>query len=144
METDKMNEETEKPGKPGKPPAATESAAVAQRSQSPPEELTPTRIAKMEAGLRAYHDAEQQIETLQRVRDQLLLDVKDKDLEIRSLNERLDNQRDDHQSARSNLESRLITAEAQRDQAVAEATALKTFLSSMKAIWDRIPNGSRS
>jgi hypothetical protein len=135
----------EKPGKPGKPPApmiASEPEG-SQEAAPPATSLTPTRVAQMEAGLRAYQEVEQENETLRRSLADARQDIKAKDMEIASLRERMDTMMDDHATILNAAESRATAAHAERDLAVAEASALKAFLASMKAIWDRIPNGAK-
>jgi hypothetical protein len=136
----------EKPGKPGKPPASIASEPEGSQEAAPPapSPLTPTRIAQMEAGLRAYQEVEQANETLRRSLADAQQDNKAKDMEIASLRERMEAMKDDHATILNAVESRATAAQAERDLAVADASALKAFLASMKAIWDRIPNGARS
>jgi hypothetical protein len=122
----------EKPGKPGKPPTEVS-------DQAAPAPLKPTRIAQMEQGLRAFHEAEQLNETLRNQLEETRRDLKAREMEVASLNERIVTLRDDHAATLNATESRCTAAQAERDRAVSEATALKAFIASMKAVWDRIP-----
>jgi chromosome segregation ATPase len=99
--------------------------AQKQELQRPMKE---SRRSIMEAGLRAYHETAQEMEELKAQIDRLNLDLKAKDMEIASLNERIHTMRDDHASVVTNYESRIVTADAQRSEAIAEAVVLKTVL----------------
>jgi uncharacterized protein YPO0396 len=105
----------------------------------PPAPLTPTRVAHVEQGLRAFQETEAEMEGLRKDLDRTRQELKARDLEIASLNQRIETMRDDHASERNRLESRSTTCEAARDEAVSEMTALKTILASMKKIFDLVP-----
>jgi uncharacterized protein YhaN len=123
----------EKPGKPGKEPERETAQEVARP-------MGPARLQQMEAGLRAYHETADEMEQLRTQLTDARQDLKARDMEIASLNERMTTLRDDHSQIATAYESRLATVQAERDNAVSEATALKTIISSLKRVLQMEPS----
>jgi chromosome segregation ATPase len=111
----------------GKPPAK----AIAE-VQKP---LKEARRGQIEAGLRAYQEAAQEVEELKSEIDRQRRDLLARDMEIASLKERADQMMEAHSRELSMLESRVHDCQSTRDQAVAEKTALQTLLVSMRSIF---------
>lgn len=110
--------------------------AAKQELQKP---MKSTRLATMEAGIRAYHETAQEIDDLKDTIAHNEAELKAKQLEIDSLNGRIETMRDDHASAITTLESRVHECEAQRDRAVAEKVALDTIIASMRQVLKLAP-----
>jgi hypothetical protein len=139
-----MNEKPEKPGKPsGQEEAIRATEASGALERAPPPTLSPTRVAHVEQGLRAFQETEAEMASLRNNLNQAHIDIKERDLEIISLKMRVETLREDHAGFQNVSDSRTMSLQAERDRAVSEATALKAFIASMKAVWDRIPNGSK-
>jgi chromosome segregation ATPase len=113
----------------GKPPAKVE-------VQRP---LKEARRGQIEAGLRAYQEAAQEVEELKAEIDRQRRDLLARDMEIASLKERADQMMDAHAQQLTLLESRVHDCQSVRDQAVAEKVALETILSSMRSIFRLAP-----
>jgi hypothetical protein len=136
-----------KPEKPGKPqaPADAPAANETQSGASPPaaQELQvpmrESRKRRAEAGILAHYEAEEENVQLKETIMALQQDLRASQMEATSLRERMEAQREDHQTVLAGSESRAMSALAERDKAVAECTALRTLFASMKRIWDMVP-----
>lgn len=114
----------------GKPPA---------RSQEVQRPLKEARRGQIEAGLRAFQETAQEVDELKSTIDQLTRDLQARDLEIASLRERQDQMREAYEGQIASMESRALSHQAERDQAVAEKVALQTILISMRSIFRLAP-----
>jgi hypothetical protein len=110
--------------------------AAKQELQRP---LKQSRSAMYEAGLRAFHETSQEVEDLKGEIDRQRLDLQARDLEIKSLQERIDTMRDDHASALAARDSRVHECEAARDLAVSEKVALETIIASLRQVLKLAP-----